>query len=63
MKRLWQRPLARELVIILVVKLALIISIKIVFFSDATDPGSEGTARALLAPAAINNSQGISAHE
>lgn len=34
MKRLWQRPLARELIIVLVVKLALIISIKIVFYAS-----------------------------
>ena len=62
MKRLWQRPLTRELIIVLVIKLALIISIKIVFFSDPANPGSEGTARALLAPAAINT-QGVSSHE
>lgn len=34
MKRLWQRPLARELIIVLVVKLALIISIKIMFYAS-----------------------------
>lgn len=62
MKRLWQRPLARELIIVLVVKLVLIISIKIVFFSDPAKPGSEGTAKALLAPASINT-QGVSSHE
>ncbi len=62
MKRLWRRPLARELVIIIVVKLAIIVSIKIVFFSDPANPGSEGTARALLASTAINT-QGVSSHE
>lgn len=64
MKRLWRRPLARELIVVLVVKLAIIVGIKLVFFSDPVKPGSEGTAQALLAPAAINHSpQGVPAHE
>ncbi len=48
MKRLWQRPLAREISVVLAVKLALIVAIKLAFFSDPMRPGSEGTARALL---------------
>jgi hypothetical protein len=63
MKRLWQRPLTRELVIILVVKVVLIVSIKIVFFSEPAKPGSEGTAKALLAPVGIHNTQGNAIHE
>ncbi|MFN3397975.1 MAG: cytochrome oxidase putative small subunit CydP [Sulfurimicrobium sp.] len=63
MKRLWRRPLARELIVVLVVKLALIIGIKLVFFSDPVKPGSEGTAQALLASPAINHTQGVPAHE
>lgn len=62
LKRLWKRPLARELTIVLVVKLVLIIGIKIVFFSDPFRPGSEGTAKALLTPVTINT-QGVSSHE
>ncbi len=48
MKRLWQRPLTREIVLVLIVKLVLIIAIKFTFFSDPVRPGTEGTARALL---------------
>lgn len=48
MKRLWQSPLARELIVVLAVKLALIVAIKLAFFSDPVRPGSAGTARALL---------------
>ena len=48
MKRLWQRPLARELMLVLAVKLALIVAIKLVFFSDAVKPDSEDVARAVL---------------
>jgi 3-hydroxymyristoyl/3-hydroxydecanoyl-(acyl carrier protein) dehydratase len=47
-KHLWQRPLAREIILVLSVKLILIIAIKLAFFSDPVRPGSEGTARALL---------------
>jgi len=56
MKRLWQRPLSRELMLVLVVKLALIVTIKLVFFSDAVKPGSEEVARALLATPAQRSS-------
>ena len=49
MKRLWQRPLARELMLVLALKLALIVALKLVFFSDAVKPGSEEVARVLLA--------------
>lgn len=48
MKRLWQRPLAREIILVLIVKLILIIAIKLAFFSDPVRPGTEGTARVLL---------------
>jgi len=48
MKRLWQRPLARELTLVLAVKLALIVTLKLVFFSDAVKPDSGEVARALL---------------
>lgn len=48
MKRLWQRPLAREITLVLIVKLILIIAIKLAFFSEPVRPGSEGTARVLL---------------
>ena len=55
MKRLWQRPLARELMLVLALKLVLIVGIKLVFFSDAVKPGSEDVARAVLSspPAAF----------
>jgi hypothetical protein len=49
MKRLWHRPLTRELMVVLAIKLALIVTLKLVFFSDAVKPGSEEVARALLA--------------
>lgn len=52
MKRLWQSPLARELGILLVVKIALIITIKLVFFNDPPHPDDAAVARALLNPAA-----------
>lgn len=48
LKHLWQRPLAREIVLVLTVKLILIIAIKLIFFSNPLRPGSEGTASALL---------------
>ena len=53
--------LRREVAAILVVKLVLIVSIKLAFFSDAEKPGSAGTASALLAPASISPSsqQGV----
>lgn len=38
----------REIALLLLVKLALIIAIKVTFFSHPSKPGSEGTARALL---------------
>jgi hypothetical protein len=44
-------PLRREIPAILVVKLALIVAIKLIFFSDPVKPGSEGAAAALLSPA------------
>ncbi|MDD3530860.1 MAG: hypothetical protein PHS77_13395 [Gallionellaceae bacterium] len=46
-------PLGREIALLLLVKLALIIAIKVVFFSDPLRPGTEGTARALLNPSQI----------
>lgn len=48
MKRLWKGPLSRELMLVLAVKLALIVAIKLVFFSDAVKPDSEDVARAVL---------------
>ncbi len=48
MKRLWQSALAREILLVLLLKLALIIAIKLAFFSDPVRPGTEGTARVLL---------------
>jgi len=55
MKRFRQRPLTRELTVVIVVKLALIITLKLVFFSDAVKPDSEEVARALLAAPAQRN--------
>lgn len=46
-------PLGREIALLLLAKLALIIAIKVVFFSDPLRPGTEGTARALLNPSQI----------
>lgn len=43
--------LARELVVVLLVKLALIVTIKLVYFSDTEKPDSEDVAKALLAAA------------
>lgn len=43
-------PLKRHITLLLLVKLALIIAIKLTFFSQPVKPGSEGTARALLEP-------------
>ncbi|GEM_PF-6602904 len=43
-----RRPLARELAVILAIKLVLIITIKLLFFSSPVNPGSAGTAQALL---------------
>lgn len=45
--------LRREIALLLLIKLVLIIAIKLVFFSDPVKPGSAGTARALLDPAAM----------
>lgn len=45
------RPsLTRELSIVLAVKLALLIAIRLLFFSDALRPESDAVARVLLAP-------------
>jgi hypothetical protein len=41
--------LTRELVVVLLVKLALIVTIKLVYFSDAEKPDSADVAKALLA--------------
>ena len=41
--------LTRELVVVLLVKLVLIVTIKLVYFSDAENPDSEDVAKALLA--------------
>lgn len=38
----------REIALILLLKLALIIAIKLVFFGNPVKPGSDGTAQALL---------------
>lgn len=54
MKRLWQRPLTREIALVLIVKLVLIVAIKLAFFSDPVRPGTEGTARVLLSVTASN---------
>ena len=48
MKPLPQGSLTRELAVVLAVKLVLITTIKLVYFSDAEKPGSEGVAQALL---------------
>ena len=40
--------LRRELIAVLAVKLALIVAIKLAFFSEPPKPGEAGTARALL---------------
>ncbi len=61
MKRLWQGPLSRELTLVLAVKLALIVAIKLVFFSDAVKPGSEDVARAVLSSS--TSSKGVSNNE
>ncbi|NTV95860.1 MAG: hypothetical protein HGA75_10645 [Thiobacillus sp.] len=41
-------PLGRDIASLLLIKVALIIAIKVVFFSDPVKPGSDGTAQALL---------------
>jgi hypothetical protein len=58
MKRLRPQRLTRELIWVLAVKLALIVTIKLVFFSDAVKPSSDAVARALLStqPSAQRNS-------
>lgn len=48
MKPLKLSPFGREIALLLMIKLVLIITIKVVFFSDPVKPGSEGTAQALL---------------
>lgn len=48
MKLLPKGRLTRELSLVLAVKLVLIITIKLVYFSDAEKPGSEGVAQAML---------------
>lgn len=45
--------LGREIALLLLVKLVLIVTIKVAFFSDPLRPGTEGTARALLNPSQI----------
>ena len=40
----------REIVVLLIVKLAVIVLIKLAFFSDPVHPGVEGTERHLLQP-------------
>lgn len=47
-KLLAQRSLTREITLLLLVKLVLIVTIKLVFFSDAEKPASEAVAQALL---------------
>ncbi len=42
-------PLAREIALLLLIKLCLIIAIKVAFFSNPVKPGSDGTAANLLA--------------
>jgi hypothetical protein len=51
------RSLRKEITAILIVKLFLIVTIKLAFFSDAEKPGSEGVAVAILAtqPADISS--------
>lgn len=61
MKRIWKTPLGREISLILLVKLGLIVTLKLVFFSDAVKPDSTGVARALLESPA--RSQGVPTHE
>lgn len=46
-------PLGRDIASLLLIKVALIIAIKVAFFSDPVKPGSDGTARALLNPSQI----------
>ena len=50
MTRVRKHPLTRELMWVLAIKLALIVTIKLVFFSSAVKPGSDEVARALLTP-------------
>lgn len=45
----------REIVAILLIKLALIIAIKLVFFSHPAKPGGEGTAERLLSTSATSS--------
>ncbi len=64
MKRLWQSPLAREILLVLIVKLALIVAIRLAFFSDPVRPGTEGTARVLLsAPPSNTTPDRSNAHD
>lgn len=57
-------PLVREVLIALLVKLALIAAIKFAFFSDPVNPGSEGTARALLSsPVSVTTPDRSTAHD
>lgn len=50
MKLLAQRSLTREITLLLLVKLVLIVTLKLVFFSDAEKPASDAVAQALLYP-------------
>jgi hypothetical protein len=46
-------PLTREITVLLLVKLVLIVTIKLVFFSDAQKPDSDAVAQALLSVHAV----------
>lgn len=48
MKNNLTRPLGRDIAVLLLVKVVLIVAIKVAFFSDPVNPGSDGTAQALL---------------
>jgi hypothetical protein len=48
LKHLAQRSLTREITVLLLVKLVLIVTLKLVFFSDAQKPASDAVAQALL---------------
>ncbi len=64
MKPLRHRPLARELLLIVAVKIVLIVALKLAFFSDPPRPDGAATARALLASEpAPTLSKGNPSHE
>lgn len=59
-----RRPsLTRELALVLAVKVALIIAIKLVFFSDPLRPGDGDVAQALLSANAPATAEGTAHHE